>query len=346
MSNRTPFDPPPGLRNAHLQTILSSTWPRKWFIARRARALTRSAEDVVLRCGAGIRLHGLYNGHPGGGRALAILLHGWEGCAESSYQLSTAQTLSAAGYDVFRLHLRDHGPSHHLNPELFNSTRLQEVIDAVREIQGLYPRPQTFLAGHSLGGNFALRIAARAPAENLQLDRVVAVCPVLNPLRTMDVLEHGNQIYHRYFVHRWKRSLQTKLAHFPELGYGDSLLALQTIGEMNDYFVPNYTGFEDPESYFNAYALTGDTLAGLAVPSQLIISLDDPIIPADDLRHIASSDCLTVETTAHGGHCGFLMNWRMQGWIERRFLELFRESEQASAAINPARNRGKASEYA
>ncbi len=323
MSEPTPFNPPLLLRNAHLQTLVSSTWPRKWFIALRARDLTRRAVDVVLECGDGIRLHGLYNGCPRDSRGLVILLHGWEGCAESSYQLSTARVLSEAGYDVFRLHLRDHGPSHHLNPELFNSTRLQEVLDAVGEVQRLYPRPKTFLAGHSLGGNFALRIAARAPAGNLHLDRVVAVCPVLDPLRTMDALENGSKIYHRYFVRRWKRSLKTKLAHYPELGYGDSLLAMQTLGEMNDYFVPNYTDFEDPVSYFNAYALTGDTLADLAVPSHLITSLDDPIIPADDLERIAGSDCLTIETTPHGGHCGFLMNWRLQGWIERRFLEIF-----------------------
>jgi predicted alpha/beta-fold hydrolase len=319
----TPFNPPRLLRNAHVQTLASSTWPRKWFIARRARPMSSRADDVVLQCQDGIRLHGLYNASTGPSRGLAILLHGWEGCAESSYQLSTACTLSDAGFDVFRLHLRDHGPSHHLNPELFNSTRLQEVVDAVGEIQRRYPRDRTFLAGHSLGGNFALRIAAQAPANGLQLDGVVAVCPVLDPLRTMHALENGSQIYHRYFVHRWKRSLSIKLEHYPELGYGDSLLAMQSLGEMNDYFVPNYTDFDDAPSYFRAYALTGDTLAGLDVPCQLITSLDDPIIPADDLDALARSEHLTVETTPWGGHCGFLMNWRLEGWIERRFLEIF-----------------------
>jgi predicted alpha/beta-fold hydrolase len=276
-----------------------------------------------------VRLHGLYNAAPAASRGLAILLHGWEGCAESSYQLSTATTLSRAGFDVFRLHLRDHGPSHHLNPELFNSARLQEVVDAVREIQHRYPRDRTFLAGHSLGGNFALRIAARAPGEGIRLTRVVAVCPVLDPKRTMDALEHGSPIYHRYFVHRWKRSLSTKLEHFPELGYGDSLLALRSLGAMNDYFVPHYTEFDDTDSYFSAYALTGETLAGLQVPSHLITSLDDPIIPAGDLKGVARSDCLTIEATRHGGHCGFLMNWRLQGWIELRLLELFADPATA-----------------
>ena len=318
------FNPPAWLRNAHVQTLISSTPLRSWPLWWRTRRLQATAEDVVLHCGDGIRLHGLYNANPLPVRGLAILLHGWEGDAESSYQLSTAYTLHSTGFDVFRLHLRDHGPSHHLNPELYNSTRLQEVIDAIAEIQKIYPHEKCFLAGHSLGGNFALRVAAKAPDQGLQLDGVVAVCPVLDPWRTIKAIEQGSQVYHRYFVHRWKRSLRTKLGHFPELGYADSLLEMQTLGDMNDYFVPHHTQYEDARSYYEAYALTGDTLATLRVPSQLILSNDDPMIPRDDLQRIARPPALTIETTDYGGHCGFLMNWKLDGWIDRRLLQLFR----------------------
>lgn len=318
------FDPPFWLRNAHLQTLLSSTPWRGWPLLWRTRRLRASAQDVILQCTDGIRLHGLYNASQAPHRGLAILLHGWEGDAESSYQLSTAQTLHSAGFDVFRLHLRDHGPSHHLNPELYNSTRLQEVIDSIADIQRRYPHHKYFLAGHSLGGNFALRVAAKAPQQGLQLDRVVAVCPVLDPWRTINALEQGSQIYHRYFVHRWKRSLRNKLDHYPELGYADSLLEMQTLADMNDYFVPHHTPYADARSYYDAYALTGDTLAELQVPSQLILSRDDPMIPDDDLQRVASTPALTIETTQYGGHCGFLMNWKLDGWIDQRLLQLFR----------------------
>lgn len=317
------FNPPPILRNTHVQTLISSTPLRSWPLKRRTRELQAAAQDVILQCTDGVRLHGFYNAHPSPNRGLAILLHGWEGDAESSYQLSNAYTLHQAGFDVFRLHLRDHGPSHALNPELYNSTRLQEVIDAVAQVKRLYPHKKTFLAGHSLGGNFSLRLAARAPEQGLHLDKVVAVCPVLDPWRTMRELERGSQIYHKYFVHRWKRSLKIKLEHFPELGYGDSLLEMETLADMNAYFVPNYTDFDEPKTYYEAYALTGDTLAELRIPSHLILSQDDPMIPCDDLDRIAKPEALQIETPQYGGHCGFLMNWRMEGWIDQRLLELF-----------------------
>jgi predicted alpha/beta-fold hydrolase len=210
-----------------------------------------------------------------------------------------------------------------LNPELFNSARLQEVIDAVAAIQQRYPHDRTYMAGHSLGGNFSMRVAARAPAAGIELTKVVAVCPVLDPMRTMRALEDGSPVYHQYFLRKWKRSLQIKLEHFPELGYGDSLMAMHSLEQMNEFFVPNYTPFEDTTSYYRAYSLTGDTLAGLEVPCHIILSQDDPMIPADDLDNVARSDALTIETPEHGGHCGFLMDWRLNGWIDQRLLELF-----------------------
>ena len=46
------------------------------------------------------------------------------------------------------------------------------------------------------------------------------------------------------------------------------------------------------------------------------------MIPADDLGKLAASDYLTIESPRYGGHCGFLKNWRLQGWIDERLLEL------------------------
>jgi len=316
------FNPPALLRNPHAQTLVASTLPRRLPLLLRTRALRQASRAVILECSGGVRLHGLYNPHPAPEQGLAILLHGWEGCADSAYLLSNADTLYRAGFSVFRLHLRDHGPSHALNRELYHSARLREILDGVAQVQQRFPHQRLFLAGHSLGGNFALRVAADAPRAGIALDRVVAVCPVLDPAHTMQRLMRGSFIYHRYFVDRWKRSLRTKLHHFPDLGYGDSLLGLDTLEAMNAFFVPRYTEYADVDSYYAAYALTGERMAHLEVPSHLILSQDDPIIPIEDLARVARTPALTLETPRHGGHCGFIANWRLDGWIDRRLLEL------------------------
>ena len=80
-----------------------------------------------------------------------VLLHGWEGSAESLYVLSLAQLLYQQGFEIVRLNLRDHGETHHLNRELFHSCRLPEVVGAVRTLQrqDLAGRPRSWSASRS-----------------------------------------------------------------------------------------------------------------------------------------------------------------------------------------------------
>src|SRR3546814_20876892 len=102
-------------------------------------------------------------------RGLALLLHGWEGSTEFSYMRMTAVQLLRRGFEVFRLNFRDHGGTHHLNEDLFHSNRIDEVVHAACDIARRFlpaegpPRPMV-AAGPSLGGNFVLRLALRAPS--------------------------------------------------------------------------------------------------------------------------------------------------------------------------------------
>lgn len=319
-----PFQPPPGLRNPHIQSILSSTGPRRIIAPWRARELNRDAREVLLDCGDGVRLQGKYTAHPDNSRGLAILIHGWEGCSESMYILSTAVYLFNHGFSIFRLNMRDHGSSHHLNPELFHSMRLDEVVAAVKSASEQFPHEQVFLGGFSLGGNFSLRIAVAAPEVGLKLDKVVAVCPVVDPNSTMKRLNEGLFIYHDYFVRKWKRSLQRKLHFFPELGYGDDLLQQKTLDDMNRFFVPKHTGYETAYEYLDAYAIHDQRLADLSIPSHVITSRDDPVIPVEDFQRVARPDTLQLEIVDHGGHCAFLDSYRMTSWVEKRMEQLFR----------------------
>ena len=116
---------------------------------------------------------------------------------------------------MFRLNFRDHGETFALNRDLFHSCRIDEVVGALAAITARHPAARTFVVGHSLGGNFALRAAARAPAAGIPLTKVVAVCPVLRPASTMRALEDGLWVYRQYFLRRWRRSLLAKAACFP-----------------------------------------------------------------------------------------------------------------------------------
>ena len=96
---------------------------------------------------------------------------------------------------------------------------------------------------------------------------------------------------------------------------------MKTLDEMNKGLVPKYTGFK-LEEYFDAYAVTDDRLADTICPCYLHFSKDDMIIPVQDVDKLSRTDNLHITITEYGGHCGFLMNWKLDSWQDARVLAL------------------------
>ncbi len=265
---------------------------------------------------------------------MAVLIHGWEGSSDSLYLMSAAAHLYENGFDVFRLHLRDHGPIHHLNEGVFHSCRIDEAVAAVAEIQRRYSDQPLFLAGFSLGGNFSVRIAMRAPEAGMRLQCVVGVCPVLNPEHTLKLLETGWPVYRFYFLRKWQRSLRLKARFFPHLYDATEFAGIKSLLHLTDYFVTRHSEFPDSQTYFNGYAITGKRPARAeSVTTHMILAEDDPIIPIADLADVAESAALTVTCTRHGGHCGYLDSVGGPSWADREILRRFREAARARRYI-------------
>jgi predicted alpha/beta-fold hydrolase len=311
------FAPPRGLASPHLQTILGSSPMRRRLGFERLCAQTTETTSHVIDAGDGVRLLGLHD-LPSSGppKGLALLMHGWEGSADSSYMRLTAAELLARGWATFRLNFRDHGDTHHLNEAIFHSNRIDEVVRAAVEVARRFPARRFVAAGYSLGGNFTLRLALRAPAAGLPLDAVAAVCPVLDPARTMAAMDHGIGLYRRYFERKWRASLVKKRAAYPHLLHLDDRMLRKRLGPLTQWLVERHTDFGTLENYFDGYTIAGDRLAALAVTAHVLTAADDPVIPVDDFARLALPDCARVEVTERGGHCGFLRDWRLHGLAE------------------------------
>jgi len=310
------FRPPFGLRNGHVQSLLASSFLRRRVVRTRSRAL-RAVETVwTLDGGDGIRLQGMYSPQPGTSRGLAVLLHGWEGSVNSNYVLANGARLYAEGFDVFRLNFRDHGDTHHLNPGIFHSCRIDEVVHALADLQRRLEAPRWYLAGYSLGGNFALRVGLRAAGAGLSLAQIVAVNPVIDPAAAMHAMEEGVQFYERYFERKWSRSLNTKKQCFPELYGEENWHEIRGLRQRTHYLATRHAGFESADHYFEGYSIAGNRLADLRVPSTVLTSADDPVVPVADYHTLPENPLLEKIITRHGGHCGFLKNWKLESMAE------------------------------
>ena len=265
-----------------------------------------------------MKLLGYYNASrvPGIRRGLVLILHGWEGCSHSNYNRMLAQTLVEAGYDAFRLNLRDHGPDIHLSPYalnrgLFMAILIEEAAAATHRIAELAGDRPFYIMGASMGGNFALRLAighAREPIHNLR--KVIAVCPAVNPARATDALD-ADPATRRYFRRRWLRSLRQKQALYPDLYDFTALESIPLVRDMTEWFVREYAHltdgrFEDADSYFRAYSTLGDAFADLTVRTSIITTMNDPVIPVGDIYGLAPHPLLDVQIHATGGHVGFM----------------------------------------
>ncbi len=312
------FSPRGWTSNPHLQSVFASL---KW------RALGNNpmvdhAERMIFQAANGARLLGLYSPQPAG-KGLVLLIHGWEGSSDSTYILSTGRYLFRRGYSILRLNLRDHGDSHDLNEGMFHSALIEEVADICGQAAALAGGKPYVIAGFSLGGNFALRIARRNSGAQIPgLRRIFSISPVLDPLKATMMIDRGSIIYSRYFLKKWKRSLRKKQALFPGKYDFTDLLKMKSCMEITKVIVPRYTPFKDHLEYFRQYTLLGPVFGELKIPTLVITSEDDPVIDARDFHSLRGNGNLHLAIQKHGGHCGFLDPFPFGCWYEREIHKI------------------------
>ena len=314
------FRPPAFLKHPMTQTLLASAPLR----ARGRHPMEASAREVILTTARGVRLLGYHSPQPQGtDRGLLILIHGWEGSSNSRYIKSAGRRLYREGFDIFRLNLRDHGNSHHLNTGLFWASNLEEVFDAVSQAARLAGGRPAILAGFSLGGNFALRIASRCtdlPIANLR--HVMAVSPALDPAKATDRVD-ANRLILSYFLKKWRRSLSTKAALYPGTYDFQRMLSLANVREMTASAVADYGAHPSVEAYFADYKITQEIFGKIRIPTTVITAQDDPIIPVEDFIALPVNPAVNLIIHPRGGHNGFIENLRLNAWHEGFMLKRF-----------------------
>jgi predicted alpha/beta-fold hydrolase len=298
--------------------MLASSRLRRFIGQVKRVAIEARSVEHILDCGDDVRLQGFHTTQQAlpQARGLVVLLHGWEGSVQSSYLLHTGARLLLEGFDVFRLHFRDHGDTHHLNEELFHSCRIAEVVGAVRAVAERFPESPLCVAGYSLGGNFALRVALHAPQAGVTLRHAVAVCPAISPRAVLSAIEAAPWFYERYFMLKWAGSLRRKQSLYPQrytFSEGELRAGLR---DLTRAMVERHTDFGTLENYLDGYSIADEHLAPLAVPVSILTAADDPIIPIEDFHRLALPPLARLDIAPYGGHCGFIRDFGLGSFAE------------------------------
>lgn len=314
-SPKRPFLPRRALRPDLVQAMLTQAYGRSPvdFTQHEQPVLVDAGRDMTgIDPSQPVRLLGYYNRATAGRerRGLVLSLHGWEGCSHSHYNLLVGSRLLDAGYDLFRLNLRDHGPGYHADPHALNKgiflgTLLEEAAIAAHHVAEMAGDLPFYIIGPSMGGNFALRLAlwhGKEPFHNLH--HVVAISPAINPATSTKALD-ANPLYLRYFRDRWLGSLRAKQRLFPKLYDFSNLDERLPMYELTDQLVREYGFFPSADAYFEVYGVTAKDLEQLTVPTTIVTAANDAVIPAAEFYTLPPHPLLDVQIHPFGGHVGF-----------------------------------------
>jgi predicted alpha/beta-fold hydrolase len=237
-----------------------------------------------------------------------LALHGLEGSSTAHYMRGIAHKALAAGFNAVLLNQRNCGGTEHLGPGLYHSGLTEDAAHVIRALarEGI---DRVVVAGYSLGGNLALKLAGEHTPQTLpSLQAVCAVSPVLDLEACVRALERrSNVIYQWNFVRNLKARMRRKNASFPRAFDLSRLGGIQSVRAFDAVYTAPHFGFQSAEDYY--YRASALRVAHrIQVPALIITAKDDPFVPTGPFADpaITSNPNITVVVTDHGGHCGFL----------------------------------------
>jgi len=164
------------------------------------------------------------------------------------------------------------------------------------------------VAGYSLGGNLALKLAGEVGDSFPAFKAVCAVSPTMDLAVCVKALERRSNIAYEFnFVRRLKARMRRKAALFPHEYSLEELGRVWTVRQFDEAFTAPHHGFRDASDYYyRASALR--VIDRIRVPALILTAADDPFVPVDPFRDptVASNPFVKVVVTPHGGHCAFI----------------------------------------
>jgi predicted alpha/beta-fold hydrolase len=201
----------PLVTNPHLLTLAAHFWPsgldeRRFPVE---RTLYRTEPDVQVLVDEQRPLR-----EPLG---QVVIVHGLEGSSTAHYMCGLADKALRAGLNVVLLNQRNCGGTEEISAGLYHSGLTNDPRHVIEHLRTVDRLPAIVVAGYSLGGNLAVKLAgeygADAPRELLG---IAAVSPIIEVAECVRALERrSNVLYEWNFVWNLKARIRRKHKAWP-----------------------------------------------------------------------------------------------------------------------------------
>jgi len=241
-------------------------------------------------------------------RPALLLLHGLEGSSSAHYMRGISDKAWAAGWNVIRLNQRNCGGTEGLSRGLYHSGLTQDPLFVIRQLIERHGIKAAAVAGYSLGGNLALKLAGEIGGSLPEVKAICAVSPTMDLAVCVRALERRSNIPYQWnFVRNLKARMRRKATAFPDEYRIDSLSRIWTVRRFDEVYTAPYHGFRDADDYYYR-ASAARVIDRIRVPTLILSADDDPFVPSSTFRDssVARHPHITTIVTPHGGHCAYV----------------------------------------
>ena len=236
-----------------------------------------------------------------GSETIVLIVHGLSGNAMSPYCASAAQAAAQAGFSSLRLSLRG---ADYSGEDILHGGITQDLWAALAAPEVTHYK-HVLLLGYSVGGHIALRAAIEQADPRLRA--VAAICPPLDLYHATVAFDHPARRPYRLHIFRSLDKAYAVTAGRGRARIPPAVVArARSCRERDSLTVVIRFGFRSAEDYYERESVA-PRLHGLRIPSLVVMSRHDPLVPAATVipAIAGASRALSTIWVEPGGHVYF-----------------------------------------
>lgn len=298
------------LKNPHLQTI----WPS---LLRRRENLPLQKERLELPDGDFLDLAWMPQ-QPGD---LCLILHGLEGSLYSHYAGGLMKAAGDAGKHTVFMHFRGCSGEPNRLPRRYHSGETGDLRFVLETLKTRYPEKRIHVVAVSLGANMLLKYLGETNTDSL-LESAIAISVPFDLAVGGETLNKGfARAYQRHLLDSLQPNFykKTRLMEMP-IRIPDKS-EINTIYDFDDLVTAPLHGFTGADEYYRKCS-SRQFIPDIKIPTLILHAVDDPFMtPAVIPGNGELPPDVTLETSRHGGHVGFITGntpLRPHYWLDER----------------------------
>lgn len=256
-------------------------------------------------------------------KKLVIITHGLEGDSGRHYVTGMAKKFASQGWDALGWNCRSCSGEPNRLLRFYHHGDANDLRAVIQHAIHKYDYENIVLVGFSMGGSLSLRSVGEFPDQvPAAVKKVIGISVPCDLYASVQALsQSGNSIYVNRFLKKLGKKIKEKSIRYPDQISYEGYEQIRDFIEFDNRYTAPLHGYKDAIDFYT-HASVKPLLTRIKIPVLLIQALNDPFLSRDCMGYEAadSNPSILLETTAAGGHCGFMLPGTYESYPERRAI--------------------------